>query len=278
MRIIAVDDEKIALEGLMRVLEKAAPEEEIHGFRKGSVALDYVRKCGCDIAFLDIEMRDLKGIDLAAQLKTLNPNINIIFTTGYIDYAAEAFSLHASGYVMKPVTLEKIQNELSELRYRVNSSEKEKISIRAFGSFEVFDSSGRPLKFQYKKTRELLAYLVDRRGDLCSMREIMEVLWEQDDPDSHVSYAKNLRADLRNTLKKAGALEVLVRRRGYLAIHPNALQCDYYDYLKDPELANCTGEYMNQYGWAQTTRDELEKTLHKQDSEQEKPPEKENKD
>lgn len=205
MRILAVDDERIALESLMKTLKKAVPEAEIQGFRMGKKALEYVRGVPCDIAFLDIELRDVKGIDLAAALKEINPNINIIFTTGYSEYAAEAFLIHASGYVMKPVTLEKIERELSELRYQIELPSRKKVYIRTFGDFEVFDSEGRPLKFRYKKTKELLAYLVDRKGALCSMQECMEILWGDEDAGSHVSYIKNLRTDLRDAFEKLDA-------------------------------------------------------------------------
>ena len=259
MRIIAVDDEKIALEGLLNILKKVAQGEEIQGFRFGKKALEYARDNLCDVAVLDIEMRDLKGTVLAEKLKELNPNINIIFTTGYSEYAPEAFSMHASGYLMKPVTSEKVKRELEELRNPVKGQREKRIHIRTFGNFEVFDPEGRQIKFRYKKTKELLAYLVDRRGDLCSMQECMEILWEDEDPASHISYAKNLRADLRKCLEEAGAGDALARQRGYLAIVPDKVYCDYYEYLKgfSGDGTVYLGEYMNQYEWAQTSRDTL---------------------
>ncbi len=261
MRIIAVDDEKIALEGLLNILHKVAYDEEIQGFRLGRTALEYARDNLCDVAFLDIEMRDLKGTVLAEKLKEINPNINIIFTTGYSEYAPDAFSMHASGYLMKPVTTEKVKRELSELRNPVVKKKEKKIHIKTFGNFEVFDQKGVQLKFRYKKTRELLAYLVDRKGAFCSIQECMGILWEDEDPACHVSYAKNLRTDLRKCFEKVGAGEVLVRQRGYLAIAPDKVDCDYYEYLKNPSGTGegYPGEYMNQYSWARSTRDSLMK-------------------
>ena len=260
MRVLAVDDERIALESLMKTLRKAMPNAEIQGFRMGKEALEYASKTPCDIAFLDIEMRDLKGIDLAAMLKENNPNINIIFTTGYSEYAAKAFSIHASGYVMKPITLQKIEKELSELRYEIKKTNHKKVNIRTFGYFEVFDSEGHPLKFNYNKTKELLAYLVDRKGSLCSMKECMDILWGDEDSGNHVSYIKNLRTDLRNTLEKIGAGDVIVRRRGYMAILPDKVNCDYYEYLKKKgtDKGLNTQEYMKQYSWSQITGEKRE--------------------
>ena len=263
MRILAVDDERIALENLMITLRKAVPNAEIQGFRMGKEALEYASRTPCDIAFLDIEMRDLKGIDLAAMLKEKNPNINIIFTTGYSEYAAKAFSLHASGYVMKPITLEKIEKELSELRYQIKRTDHKKVNIRTFGYFEVFDSHGHPLKFRYKKTKELLAYLVDRKGSLCSMKDCMDILWGDGDSGNHISYMKNLRTDLRDIFEEIGAGDAIVRRRGYLAILPDKVNCDYYEYLKKKGSSKGLDaqEYMKQYSWSQAIGEKQEQSL-----------------
>ena len=62
----------------------------------------------------DVEERH--GIVLAKKLKEIYPKINIVFVTGYSQYANEAFALHASGYVYKPVTADKIINEMENLR------------------------------------------------------------------------------------------------------------------------------------------------------------------
>ena len=56
MKIIAVDDERIALEGLLDVLAEAAPEAELNGFEYPEDALDYLDEHDCNVAFLDVEM------------------------------------------------------------------------------------------------------------------------------------------------------------------------------------------------------------------------------
>ena len=106
MKIIAVDDERIALSGLKLILNKAVPQADIAAFRQAKEALAYACQTRVDIAFLDVRMQEMNGIFLAERLKETNPRINIIFVTGYDEYAREAISLHASGYITKPVTLE----------------------------------------------------------------------------------------------------------------------------------------------------------------------------
>ena len=106
MKIIAVDDERIALEGLLDVIREAAPGVELTGFEYPEDALNFVSDYSCNVAFLDVEMAEMSGVELAGQLKLRNPDINIIFATGFEEYRKEAYDLHASGYLTKPITVE----------------------------------------------------------------------------------------------------------------------------------------------------------------------------
>ena len=261
--IFAVDDERLALESLIGAVRKCVPDAEIYGFRKASEAIEGAQEKKADIAFLDIEMRETNGISLADALIERNPKINIIFTTGYSEYAGKAFELHASGYILKPVTVEKVKNELMHLRYESEESGSSRLFVRAFGNFEVYQN-GIPLRFQYNKTKELFAYLIDRKGAVCSLEEIAAVLWEDDDSGkSHISYLKNMRMDLISTLKKQEADDVILRTRGGLAVIPEKLDCDYFYYLEHGNDGNrsyrYTGEYMTQYSWGEYTHGQLER-------------------
>ncbi|MCR5654502.1 MAG: response regulator [Lachnospiraceae bacterium] len=254
MNIIAVDDEKIALEGVLKALKNTVPDAEITGFSKADDAYLFARGHEVDVALLDISMRGENGVDLAGKLQQIYPKVNIIFTTGYDHYAVDAFKLHASGYILKPVTTEKLKQEFSHLRFdhsQVNERDIRRLVIRTFGNFEVF-VDGMPVKFQYRKTKELLAYLVDRKGAFCSMKELMSVLWEDDDGD-HSSYLKNVRSDLMNTLKSYDCDDVIVKQRGQMAIVPSRITCDYYSYLK-AKGEGYNGEYMTQFSWAENTQ------------------------
>ena len=258
MNIIAVDDEKLALECLLDAIEKAVPGEKPHGFRNPQDAVAFLKSSSCEIAFLDIEMRGINGIELAKQMKKVNPKVNIIFTTGYSEYAGEAFSVHASGYVMKPVTAEKIRTEINELRHPVVHRQKKRVRIQTFGNFEVFIDDA-PLKFQYNRTRELLAYLVDRNGSMCSNAEIVEILWESESAPLHNSYLKAMKSDLLSAFEKKGCGDVLVRQRGKLGICPDKVECDYFDWIagKAYALNAYRGEYMRQYSWGEFTNGSL---------------------
>ena len=265
MKIIAVDDERLALESLVATIRRAAPEAEVEGFRSGEEALSAARRSQPDIAFLDIEMRGMNGMALAETLAKECPKINLIFTTGYSTYTQQAFAVHASGYILKPVTLEKVRTELECLRYGVPAPEqtsRPKLTVRAFGDFEAY-VDGIPIHFAYARTKEALAFLIDRNGAMCTTRQIAAILWE-DAAGSHTSYLNNIRSDLLNTLGKYGCGDVLVLRRGAIAILPDKIRCDYYDFLNaDDSLegqrarAAYRGEYMAQYTWAEATNSHL---------------------
>ena len=258
MKIIAVDDEKIALQGLLSSIQKAAPDAQVYGFRFASEAITHMKDTPCDIAFLDIEMRGTDGVTAAKALQAVNPDINIIFATGFGSYRDAAFDLHASGYLIKPITAESVKRELDNLRRPV--PQEKKLKAIAFGNFQIL-YGGEHVKFKYQKTNEMLAYLIDRRGSMCSGSELMSVLFED---DTHQKYYNQLRLDLINTLKALGCESVIKQARGMLGIAVTELECDFYDYLNGKEdLAQLYhGEYMAQYSFAEFTNASLFAKLH----------------
>lgn len=256
MTIIAIDDEKLALEGLVTEIALAAPEAEIHGFRNGTEALAFAReKERLDVAFCDIEMKKMNGLTLGDELLKLFPKLNLIYTTGFSEYAVDAIGMRCSGYILKPINADKIRHELDNLRYPADTEGSRRLYARTFGKFEVF-ADGRPLQFHYQKTKELLALLIDHDGVMCSNAEIIEYLWEDYDMESsHMSYLKNIRRDLIAVLEEAGCGDCITRSRGELGILKDRIDCDLYDYLANQGMEGSDrlfrGEYMSQYSWGE---------------------------
>ena len=261
MKIIAVDDEKIALQGLLASIQKAAPDAEIYGFRYTGEAIAHMENTPCDVAFLDIEMKGMNGVEVAEKLLSINPNVNIIFATGFGSYRDVAFDMHASGYLIKPITTESVKRELEHLRYPM--SKPKRLSLHTFGNFEVLYDS-KPLKFKYQKTKEALAYLVDRRGAMCSKDEIIAVIFEDD--SDHKAYYHRIRSDMLSTFSAIGCEALILQQKGMLGLAVKDVDCDYYDYLNNKkELATSYfGEYMSQYSFAEYTNAQLYAKLKKQ--------------
>ena len=117
MKILLVDDEELQLIRLEKICKKIRPEDEYFIYTNPVKAFREVKDIKIDIAFLDIEMPGYNGVEMAKRLIGINPQINIIFVTAYDDYAIDAYKLHASGYIMKPVSEEDIKKELDGLSY-----------------------------------------------------------------------------------------------------------------------------------------------------------------
>ena len=255
MRIILVDDESLQLIRLDNAVRKIFDESnEILVYTNPVTAWKENEDKIVDIAFLDIEMPIINGVQLAKRLKKVNPLVNIIFVTAYDNYALEAYKIHASGYVTKPVSLENIKEEVEALRNPVALKSKNRVQVKCFGNFEVF-VEGAPLKFSRTKSKELFAYLVDREGSAINVNELNAILWEED----HKSYFRNLVADIQQTLKNVNASDVFIKRHNECFIDPNKIDCDAYEYKKNNPVAvrAYRGEYMNQYSWAHFKEEEI---------------------
>ena len=250
MKAIAVDDEIYMLETLQEAVSASSDITQVAAFSSCSAALAYATENPVDIAFLDINMRGIGGLGLAEKLRELHPRCKIIFCTGYEEYAVSAFQLHVSGYLMKPITAEAVQKEIDHIK-GVKATEK-LLTIKCFGNFEVL-YNGKSLPFKRKKTKELLAVLVDRSGAGVTAKQICAILFPDDTDDSKNSaYLRQLILDLKTTLKTVGAENVLRHDTPYYRIDINLLRCDYLSFLETGK-PNFHGEYMTQYSWAEST-------------------------
>lgn len=253
MKVIIVDDEKIALEKLKEQLKQFEFVSEVIAFDNPFFAIDALQYDICDIAILDIEMFGINGIELAKQCKCLCPQIKIIFLTGYSEYALNAFKIHANGYLLKPVSSNELKEELLHAINRTPVSEQAQIRIQTFGNFEVFVNE-KPVQFDRIKSKELLAYLISRKGAFVNGEELLAILYE-DKPitPSSKSQLRNIIASLTKSLKAAGAEGLLIKRRNQLAVDTTFCQCDYYDFLKGnvDTVNSFMGEFMSNYEWAE---------------------------
>lgn len=254
MTILTVDDEPNALHHLSKNVRSLLPDATVADFTDADAALEWAYSNDCDIAFLDIELGRMNGIELGKRLKARNPKINLIFVTGYLEYAVSAYALHASGYLAKPASLESIRVELENLRYPMPKPKSQnRISVRCFGNFEVF-YQGTPLNFKRSKTKELFAFLVDRKGSRVTSGEICARLWEDGSSDrQQKDYLRHLVMDLTKTLASIDESAVFIRSHNSYSIDPSRIECDYYDYLNNIPYAvrAYQGEYLLQYTWAE---------------------------
>ena len=249
MIAIAVDDEILMLGALVAAIKASPDISEVSPFSSCDEALDFVKEHAVDIAFLDINMRGMGGLALAEKIIGVCSDCKIVFCTGYEEYAIPAFKLHASGYLMKPVSAKDVQVEIDNIK---GIRQKEKpLTVKCFGTFEVF-ARGEKLTFKRSKTKELFAFLVDRNGAGVTVAEIGVALWGNDEEQKNHNYIHQLFRDLRQSLESVGVEEIFERNNYFYSLNPEKLDCDYFAYLKTgkPEFR---GEYMAQYSWAEET-------------------------
>ena len=258
MIFYVIDDEPLALKISYQVVQDAFPNAQVFSFSDSAEALKVIGEEGKipDVVFSDIEMPRMNGLEFAVRLKTLSPQTKLIFVTGYSQYALDAFRIHAHGYILKPMSVDQVREECAALDLHENdASDNHKLQVKCFGYFEVF-WQGKPLDFSRKQTKELFAYLVNRRGDACTAEEIAAAIWEdEDDLNKLKARIRVLISDLRNTLSGIGMESVIIRRSGRIAVRTDLLACDYYRMLSgDMDAINAfKGEYMTQYSWAEMT-------------------------
>lgn len=253
MNIIAVDDKIPVLLQVESAIREAVPDCSLAGFISSKKALAHARDIRVDVAFLDIDMAEMNGLVLAKRLKDIYGKTNIIFITGYTEYALDAFQLAASGYILKPAEPDAIRREMNRLRDPVSLEDTGRVRINCFGNFSVFVDH-EPLIITREKPRELLAYLVHKRGTFVRTSEIAAVLWEDK------TYGSAVRTNMRqvifrlmNVLKGKGIEDIILKKWDSMAVDVTKISCDYYDFMnkKASGINAYTGEYMNEYGWAE---------------------------
>jgi len=251
MNILLVDDEKHNLEDLKACLTALRPDDEVKAFLRGDEALKFSRNMRIDVAFLDINMPVISGIDLAKELKKNQPFVNIIFCTAYSEYMAEAIRLHASGYITKPYEAKDVERELNNLLNPIEQK-KPKVFVRTFGDFDVF-FNGVAITFLRAKCKELLAYLVWKKGGIANRQELVAVLFEDENEKKTQNYLVHIYGDLVKSLQKYGLEKMLIKGHNQYAVDTNFFKCDYYDYeAGNPEVINAyKGDFMAQYEWAE---------------------------
>jgi two-component SAPR family response regulator len=113
--------------------------------------------------------------------------------------------------------------------------------------------NGESLPFRRKKTKELLAVLVDRNGAGMTAKQICTMLFPNDTDDTkNAAYLRQLVLDLKTTLKEIHVEDVLKHDTPYYRIDTNLVRCDYLSFLETGK-PKFHGEYMTQYSWAEAT-------------------------
>ncbi len=265
IKAIIVDDESPSLHKLEKLMISSGLAEVSRTFIKSADALAYLENNIVDAVFLDIDMPDMDGIELATRIIDLRGHIAVIFVTAYNQYAVEAFRLNALDYLMKPVSIDRLKDTLKRIRDRKNIIPMRDLSVRCFGKFAV-SSETDEVRFRTEKAEELLAFLIDSRNGFVSRGKILDSLWEDFEGDRAITHFNTTLHYVKKALLQNGIKLSILYDRGSYRLDTEGIHCDYIDFCSfagrheavtyhniqqyEDILNRYTGEYL--LGWEYT--------------------------
>lgn len=284
LKAVCIDDERLALNFMEHLLEGVDEVKLVASFQHGREGLEFVLKEKIDVVFLDIEMPEFNGLELAEKMLEKKPELDIVFVTAYNEYAVNAFEVNAIDYLMKPVKADRLQKTIDRLLAN-RISEKpvqegaKKLWIRLGYnlSFALENQAFEPLKWRTAKARELFLFLLQNHGSLVHKGTLMEILWGEDEVDRGYSILYTTVYNIRKALQSyAEFIELQNTNDGYMLVLHNVevdlhewekqlqqLPDDVTDqtidrYLSVMELNS--GPYLNEYGyiWVEAEKQNLE--------------------
>ncbi len=245
MNIIAVDDE---ISSLQIFLSQIISIDNLgYKFFKDDVdqIIKSVDEADVSAAFIDVNMPNINGVDLAGKLISHNPEIKIVFVTGINvtkDDLPDNIKENVLGFIYKPYTFEDVKRYVD-----IISHNKTTMQVKMFDTFDCF-INGKTMSFSSSKSKELFALIIAYNGKTLEMNDAISQLW----PDIPLDNAKRLYRDavwrLRKTLQDYKFPCVDFSRAQSKIIKDN-IKCDYWSYLKNGK-ENYKGNFCKSYDWS----------------------------
>lgn len=215
MRVLIVDDERPARDKLRRLLAQESDIDAVAEARDGVEALAKVAEFAPDVAFFDIQMPEVSGIELAASLPSPAPLI--VFVTAFDQYAISAFDANAIDYLLKPYDQARLQRALQRVRERLQTRAPA-APVPAFGG-------GHPVQ----------QLLVSERGVTRVVR-VEQLQWIETADNYVILHTANEHPLMRQTL--SGLLDKL--GQGFMRCHRRAaVQLDWIDSVVALDKGDC---------------------------------------
>ncbi|MCU6797170.1 response regulator [Paenibacillus sp. WQ 127069] len=234
MKVVLVDDERLALIRLEKMLGEFPDCEVIASYLNAKLAISHIGEFQPDAVFLDIHMPGLDGLRATERIHSIAPDTEIVYVTAYDEYALEAFQLGAADYLVKPLNRERLSRTILRLRQRITVKSKsprdEKVLYHCLGPTQVrrLDGNLEFLKWRTIKVKELFAYMLLHRGRVISKNVLLELLWPELDERKGLANLQTSINRIRTIWKDTvgeGFISIRYAQNGYV-LEVNQLQID----------------------------------------------------
>ncbi|MFA6075411.1 MAG: response regulator [Negativicutes bacterium] len=224
MKVILVDDERLLLKDLAQIMSVYKDVEIVEQFTSSLAALRYVCISPPDVAFIDINMPEITGIDLAEKILEVRPDVEIVFITAYDEYAIKAFELNAFDYLLKPVEEDRIEKTIDKLRRAMAIKkpvvEKQDVHVQFFGRFELL-ISGNTVRWRSRKAQEFVAFLLSRPSKSAQKHVICEALYPDIEEKNSLINIQSTASRARQSLADSGGnIKITYNNDGYQLVMP----------------------------------------------------------
>lgn len=236
IKIIAVDDERLALDRFSRIVGEDTRVSLKGAFTSPSEALSFVKNNKIHAAFLDIEMPGISGLELARSIQEIDPTVSIVFVTAYDCYAVDAFKFHAAGYLLKPIDTSDLSEQIDYLTASYpneNDSPLPPLTVNCFGDFVCYNSDSdktNAIRWKTIKAEELFALLIHYRGIAVPKDVLIDKLWPDADPEKSANLFRVTCTYIRNTLAEHGHKDILIRDLNKYRLDVSKIKCDYFEF------------------------------------------------
>ncbi|MGG3449377.1 response regulator [Domibacillus aminovorans] len=235
LQAILVDDESLSLQLLKKKLANVGGVEVIGAFSNVESVLQEIKNLDFQVAFLDIEMAGISGLELAEIILDRNSNIHIVFITAYRDYAIQAFELDSLDYLLKPVMESRLEKTIARLKMQVEKEIKEQqlqeksapssIKVICFNEFRVY-AGDELVKWKTAKAKELFAFFIMHLHTYVNRDTIIDLLWpDYDYKKAKIQLHTNL-SYLRKSLESMGYKQALTFSNQSYSLTMDYFYCD----------------------------------------------------
>ncbi|WP_256762194.1 response regulator [Cohnella sp. WQ 127256] len=228
IRVMLIDDEEDALDLLEILLGQIGNVKVVGRYINPVQAIEALGNSAVDAVFMDNQMPGMKGTEAARVIRSMIPQIPIVFTTAYAEYAVEAFEIQSTDYLLKPLTIDRLQNTVARIQQSLPESVNQMRqsasitpTVYCLGGFHVRLSgdAGKMLTWKTKKEKELCAFLIHYAGKSVNTASIIEALWPGYDLNKAKTYLYTCLSYLRRTLTENHiAIHIRKADQGFVAV------------------------------------------------------------